>query len=180
MKLSIGCGPVDFGKDWIHVDGVDYPHLDSYDIVNLEQYEDNTFEVIYASHVLEYFDRAEVLVVLKEWSRVLKPGGKLRLAVPDFTEMVKLYLEKGYKLESFLGPLYGKMPMGDETIYHKTTYDFWSLEEVLLSVGFTNVDRYNWRDYPVHVENDDCSQAYLPKMDKENGTLISLNVEATL
>jgi len=180
MKLSIGCGPVNFGDDWIHVDGGDYPHLDSKDIVNLEKYEDDTFEVVYASHVLEYFDREEVLVVLKEWSRILKPGGKLRLAVPDFTEMVKLYLEEGYKLESFLGPLYGKMPMGDETIYHKTTYDFWSLEEVLLSVGFTNVDRYNWRDYPVHVKHDDCSQAYLPKMDKENGTLISLNVEATL
>ena len=65
MKLSIGCGPVDFGKDWIHVDGGDYPHLDSKNIVNLDKYSDNTFEVIYASHVLEYFDRTEVLTVLE-------------------------------------------------------------------------------------------------------------------
>jgi predicted SAM-dependent methyltransferase len=180
MKLSIGCGPVDFGKDWIHVDGGDYPHLDSKNIVNLDKYSDNTFEVIYASHVLEYFDRTEVLTVLHEWSRVLKPGGKLRIAVPDFEAMVKLYLEEGFFLKSFLGPLYGKMPMGDETIYHKTTYDFHSLNEVLLGVGFSSVDRYNWRDYDVHLENDDCSQAYLPKMEKENGTLISLNIEATL
>ena len=180
MKLSVGCGPVNFGNDWIHVDGGDHSHIDSKNIVNLDKYADNSFEVIYASHVLEYFDRTEVLTVLDEWSRVLKTGGKLRIAVPDFEAMVKLYLEKDYQIESFLGPLYGKMPMSDETIYHKTTYDFRSLEQVLLGAGFSSVDRYNWRHYDVHLQNDDCSQAYLPKMDKENGTLISLNIEATL
>ena len=38
--------------------------------------------------------------------------------------------------------------------------------------------RYDLRDTE-HADIDDCSQAYLPHMDKENGVLMSLNVEAT-
>ena len=80
-------------------------------------------------------------------------------------------------IETFLGPLYGKMSMGDETIYHKTVYDAKSLKELLLSVGMRNISLYDWRDTE-HSVFDDHSQAYIPHMDKDNGTLISLNVEA--
>ena len=41
---------------------------------------------------------------------------------------------------------------------------------------FKNIHRYDWRDTD-HSHIDDHSQAYLPHMDKENGTLISLNIE---
>ena len=53
-KINLGCGWRNFGKDWIHIDGGDYPHLDSKDIFNLP-YEDNSIDLIYASHVIEYF-----------------------------------------------------------------------------------------------------------------------------
>jgi len=175
VKLHLGCGKRDFGPDWISIDGATYPHIQSHDITKLN-FEDNSVDLIYSSHVLEYFDRVEVLGVLNEWKRVLKSNGILRLAVPDFESMVKLYLNNGYQLESFLGPLYGKMPMDDMTIYHKTTYDFNSLKNVLELVGFGSVNRYDWRDTE-HSEIDDHSQAYIPHMDKDNGTLISLNIE---
>jgi len=178
IKLNLGCGWRNFGEDWTHIDGGDYDHLDYTDITKFG-YKDNTIDLIYASHVIEYFDREEVIPLLQEWFRVLKPGSKLRIAVPDFKAMVNLYLKGGYQLESFLGPLYGKMSMGDEIIYHKTTYDLESLTAILANIGFKNIERYNWKDYPIHIENDDHSQAYKPNMDKENGTLISLNVEAS-
>jgi len=66
---------------------------------------------------------------------------------------------------------------GERTIYHRTVYDFESLRSVLESVGFKNVRRYDWRQ-TIHKDYDDYSQAYIPHMDKENGLLISLNVEA--
>jgi len=175
MKFNIGCGWRNFGKDWIHIDGGDYPHLDSKDVTKLD-YNNNSVDLIYASHLLEYFDRDEAIHILKEWVRVLKPNGILRLAVPDFEAMVSLYLKYNYSLERFLGPLYGKMSMGDETIYHRTTYDFNSLKSLLESVGMKDVSLYDWRDTE-HSEFDDHSQAYIPHMDKENGTLISLNIE---
>ena len=176
MKLNLGCGWRNFGPGWIHIDGGDYSHLDSSDILNLP-YDDNAVDLIYASHVIEYFDRTEVLRFLKEWRRVLKPSGTLRVAVPNFEAMAKLYVSGDYTLESFLGPLYGKMKMGEKTIYHRTAYDFTSLKELLENVGFQSVSSYDWRETG-HAEFDDHSQAYLPHMDKKSGTLISLNVEA--
>ena len=175
VKLNLGCGKRDFGSDWIHIDGADYPHIDSQNIESLD-YRDKSVDFIYASHVIEYFDRKEVLPVLKEWKRVLRIDGVLRIAVPDFYQMAKLYLVDSYDLEKFLGPLYGKMVMLKKTIYHKTVYDFNDLKELLEVVGFRNVNKYNWRETE-HSEFDDHSQAYIPHMDKENGTLISLNVE---
>lgn len=179
-KLHLGCGWRNFGDEWVHIDGGDYEHLDHDDITNLP-YEDESVDLIYASHVLEYFDREEVLDILSEWTRVLKKGGVLRIAVPDFESMAIMYVMNKntlnkVELRSFLGPLYGKMQMGDQTIYHKTTYDFDELSSILKSVGIESVTRYDWRQTE-HSEFDDHSQAYIPHMDKDNGTLISLNVE---
>ena len=177
MKFNVGCGWRDFGDDWVHVDGGDYKHLDSDDIY-LDKYEVESADLIYASHVIEYFDREEVINLLNCWKGILKPDGILRIAVPDFSQMVSLYIKgyNEYKLEDFLGPLYGKMEMGKETIYHRTAYDFNSLKTLLESVGMKEVKKYNWEETE-HSEFDDHSQAYLPHLDKENGTLISLNME---
>jgi len=49
---------------------------------------------------------------------------------------------------------------------------------VLKSVGIESVERYDWRDTE-HADFDDHSQAYIPHMDKENGVLVSLNVQGT-
>ena len=46
-----------------------------------------------------------------------------------------------------------------------------------LEAGFARVRRWDWRATE-HAGIDDYSQAYLPHMDKENGTLVSLNLEA--
>ena len=175
-KINLGCGWRDFGKDWIHIDGGNYPHLDSKDIINLP-YENNSIDLIYSSHVIEYFNRDEVKDVLKKWYSKLKKGGVLRLAVPNFEVISKLYLEKNIPLKNFIGPLYVRMEMGDKTIYHKTTYDFTELKSILNECNFLNVDYYDWKNTE-HSNFDDHSQAYIPHMDKENGTLISLNIEA--
>ena len=177
MKFNIGCGWRNFGDDWIHIDGGNYNHLDSSDIF-IKDYENDSVDLIYASHFIEYLDRKEVVTLLERWKRVLKPDGILRLAVPNFSAIVSLYIKgyEPYELEDFLGPLYGKMKMGEKIIYHKTVYDFKSLKTLLERAGFKNVKRYDWRDTE-HSQFDDHSQAYLPHMDKDSGTSISLNVE---
>jgi len=176
IKINLGCGWRNFGKDWVHIDGGDYSHLDSHDIVTLP-YRDNTVDLIYASHVLEYFDYDAAVILMYGWYRKLKPGGTIRIAVPNFAAMASLYMAGQYPLESFLGPLYGKMYMDGKAIYHKTAYDYARLKSVLFKAGFNYVRMYDWKDTE-HSMYDDHSQAYLPHMDKENGTLISLNMEA--
>lgn len=177
VKINLGCGWRDFGEDWIHVDGGSYEHLDLvHDISKRLPFAEDLADLIYSSHVIEYFNRDEIKEILLDWKRVLKPGGILRLAVPDFEAMANLYIKGSIKIEQVLGPIFGKMRMGDSTIYHKTVYDFDSLNSLLTECGFTDVKRYNWKETE-HVKHDDHSQAYIPHMDKENGTLISLNVE---
>lgn len=177
VKIHIGCGKRNFGDSWFHIDGSNYPHISSHDITKIP-FEDDEVDFIYASHVLEYFDREEVLDVLKEWKRCLRPGGVLRLAVPDFAAMATLYVRDGVPLDRFVGPIFGKWQMTPtQSIYHKTVYDHVSLTSVLTSVGFKNVREWDWRTTE-HALFDDYSQAYIPHMDKEHGTLISLNLEA--
>ena len=175
MKLNIGCGWRDFGKGWVHIDGGSYEHLDSDDIF-VTEYKNNSVDLIYASHFIEYLDREEVVPLLERWKEVLKPNGVMRLAVPNFEVYANLYSSGEYPLDNFLGVLYGKMPMGDETIYHKTVYDFHSLKSLLKNIGMREIKKYNWEETS-HSEFDDHSQAYLPHMDKENGTSMSLNME---
>lgn len=175
IKINMGCGWRNFGHDWVHIDGGNYEHVKYHDIVCLKQFENETVDLIYASHVIEYFDRFEILEVLKEWKRILKPRGTLRIAVPDFEKISNLY-NSGIELERFLGPLFGRMEMNDERIYHKTVYDFRTLKKLLLELNFVDIERFDWRQTE-HSHFDDHSQAYFPHMDKENGTLISLNIE---
>ncbi len=143
-------------------------------------FEDGSADLIYCSHGVEYFDRAQAANALREWRRVLKEGGILRLAVPDFQALVAVYGSTG-NLDDILGPLFGRMAIrsGDtETfIYHRTVYDYRSLESLCMQAGFRSFRRYDWRE-TLHKNHDDFSQAYRPHMDKENGLLLSLNVEA--
>lgn len=175
IKLHLGSGKRDFGPSWTHIDGGDFPHLQGHDITKLP-FGDNSVDIIYASHVVAYFDRTEIVSVLKEWHRVLVPGGVCRLATPDFLRMSCLYCDGLINLDQILGPLYGKMPMGDQTIYHKTTYDLQALTNLLKEVGFKRVQEWNWREIE-HGHIDDHSQSYLPHMRKDDGVLISLNLE---
>ena len=171
----MGCGWRNFGKEWIHVDGGDYDHLDHSDIF-LSLYDDNFVELIYSSHLISYFNADEIEKLLSSWNRVLKSNGILRISVPDFKVIADLYSNGKYSLDYFLGPLYGKMTMGNDIIYHKIVYDWLSLKNLLEKGNFREVVKYDWKDVE-HSGSDDFSQAYLPHMDKVNGTLLSLNVE---
>ncbi|NQU33323.1 MAG: methyltransferase domain-containing protein [Bacteroidetes bacterium] len=174
MKLHLGCGQK-YIDGFVHVDLLDFEHIDyQLPIDDLSFADDCTVELIYAAHVLEHTGRSGFKNVLKEWYRVLKPEGILRIAVPDFEACVKHY-QKTHKLQDILGLLIGGQK--DEYDYHKMIFDEQMLKEALVGIGFKDVKRYDWRKTS-HSDIDDFSQAYLPHMQKETGTLMSLNLEA--
>jgi predicted SAM-dependent methyltransferase len=180
MKLHLGCNKRELAG-YVHVDISTYPHIDYvHDVKTLPMFEDASVELIYASHVLEYFDKFEVTDVLNEWWRVLKPNGILRLAVPDFRNLIRVY-DTHADLNLITGPLYGRWETTTDVIYHKTVYDFTTLSALLTSVGFRNAKCWNWREVFVNeLEGfDDYSKAFFPHGDFDNGIPISLNVECT-
>jgi predicted SAM-dependent methyltransferase len=136
-------------------------------------FEDNSVDLIYSSHTLEHFWRHQIEDVLKEWYRVLKPSGVLRIAIPDFEKIVEVYL-KTKDLKLVMGLLYGRQDYPENT--HFVAFDYSYLTEVLVKAGFRNIHRYDWRE-TIHKDYDDYSQAYIPHMDKQHGILVSLNVE---
>lgn len=176
MKVALGCGSRYYGESWDHVDAGNYPHVKNYDLFKLP-YGDESVDLIYTSHLIAYFTPDEFMRLLREWHRVLKKDGVLRIATPDFHMMSRMYQDGRVELSQILGPLYGQMLMGNSLIYHKTVWDYAKLWLVLDGEFFKNIRLYDWRQTE-HADVDDHSQAYLPHMDKENGILISLNVEA--
>jgi len=176
-RLHLGAGKI-FIPGFVHVDLADFPHIAfKEDISDLSMFDDNEIDYIYCCHALQYFDREEAKIALREWYRVLKKGGILRVTVPNFETIIRVYQKyKDIEHRGILGPIYGKIKLGDGYIFHKTMYDFNSLKKLLEKVGFTNIHQYDWRQTE-HADIDDFSSAYIPHLDKEHGILVSLNVE---
>lgn len=174
IKLHLGCFDrkihgfinIDIRED-VEPDLVD-------DVFKLNKFEKNSVDLIYACHVLEHADYSESELALARWYEILKPNGVLRLAVPDMeAHFAHYYYHKDIRLlhSTFWGSQ--KHPYD----YHKNGWDFKKLQEDLKRVGFRDTIRYDWRKTE-HFYVDDYSQTYYPHMDKENGKLMSLNVEA--
>ena len=134
---------------------------------------DASVDEIYASHVLEHFGRHEFLGVLKEWRRVMKPGARLYLAVPDIESSIGYYHKTG-DLKALYGQFWGGQR--NEYDYHKIGFTFGTLSEYLREAGFTDPEKYDTFKY-LPEGFDDYSKAFLPHMDF-TGQQMSLNVTA--
>jgi predicted SAM-dependent methyltransferase len=175
LKLHLGCGSK-YIPGFIHVDALGGPHVDHVALVDrLSFVNDGSVALIYASHVLEHFGRHEYERVIEQWFRKLRSGGVLRLAVPNFKACMEWYLTNGGAIQEVLGLVVGGQK--DQYDHHKMIFDSESLTRSLMNAGFADVRPWDWR-LTEHSHIDDFSQAYLPHMDKAEGMLMSLNLEA--
>jgi predicted O-linked N-acetylglucosamine transferase (SPINDLY family)/predicted SAM-dependent methyltransferase len=111
---------------------------------DLRGFEDNSFEKIYASHVVEHFDYRDQLVeALKEWYRVLTPAGTLYVSVPDLDVLARLFVDRTL-LSAEDRFLVMRMIFGghvDEHDYHLVGLNEEFLRGYLHAVGFTDIRR---------------------------------------
>ncbi|MDL2290752.1 glycosyltransferase, partial [Desulfovibrio sp. OttesenSCG-928-F20] len=90
--LNLGCGSI-FHKDWINIDFHDYGgSVIAYDLRLGVPFADESVDVIYHSHVLEHFTRENAKKFLEDCFRTLRPGGLMRVVVPDLENIVRAYL----------------------------------------------------------------------------------------
>ena len=99
--LNVGCGRR-FHHDWTNIDLESYdPAVAPCDITKGLPFEDNRFDGVYHSHVLEHLDPQDGEKLLDECYRVLRPGGVLRIVVPNLEQIATLYLN--YHREAWSG-----------------------------------------------------------------------------
>lgn len=104
-KLHIGCGK-NYIPGFINLDLFSSVKADVYADITALPFDRGSFDLIYASHVLEHVQRNTVVATLAHWRDMLKDGGVLRLAVPNFEAVAKWYAKTG-NLNDVMGLLYG-------------------------------------------------------------------------
>ncbi len=173
-KLHLGSGDKII-PGFVNVDLRPLPGVDVVaDVGKLDAFANASVDLVYACHILEHMPRPRTFPTLLEWNRVLKPGGVLRIAVPDWDSTVEAYRRWG-DYENLLNWIYGGREYAENMHYRQ--FNFSGLKTLLIEAGFKRVVRYDWRKTE-HAATDDFSKAYLPHMDVENGLLMSLNIEA--
>lgn len=142
-KLHIG-GKVRT-EGWEVLDALPGPHVNHVCNANdLSIFPDNTFAEIYASHVVEHLDyKDELSATLIEWGRVLLPGGKLYVSVPDLDILSGMILDRARLSveERFfvMRMIFGGH--GDQYDYHVTGLNEDFLRVFLRTAGFINITK---------------------------------------
>jgi predicted SAM-dependent methyltransferase len=162
-RLNWGCGEW-APTGWINVDIKDGPGIDiSCDIRDGLPLESESIDYAVSIHALPEIPYSDLVPTLQELRRVLRPGGVLRLALPDLDRGIQAY--QSNDRDYFLVPDHDARSIGAKFIvqaiwygYSRTlfTHDF--IEELLIKAGFTRLQRCNFgqtaSEFPEIVELD--------------------------
>jgi len=171
MSRKLHIGGTTRVEGWEILNAIPGPDVDHVCNANdLSDFDDNTFSALYASHVAEHFDfRKELLNALKEWHRVLKPGGTAYISVPDLDILAALFISKNkYTINERFFLM--RMIFGghmDEYDYHLVGLNEDFLSFFLRDAGFINIRKV--KDFGLF---DDTSSVLY------KGVAISLNMIA--
>jgi predicted SAM-dependent methyltransferase len=96
MARKLLIGGTSPAPGWEVLNALAAPYVDHVCNANdLSRFEDDTFSDVYASHVVEHLDyRDELLSTLTEWKRVLRPGGRVLISVPDLDVLARLFIDR--------------------------------------------------------------------------------------
>jgi len=160
--LDLGCGP-NTHVEFVNLDYLWRPGVDvCWDVSRGLPFADGTFLGVFSEHCLEHFPLPAAMVLLREVRRVLAPGGRLRLVVPDAELYLRTYARQvegddsrrfPYQDDECRSALWTPVLSVNRVFYqdreslhgHRTMFDFQLLERVLLDCGFSDVQRQAFR-----------------------------------
>jgi glycosyltransferase involved in cell wall biosynthesis len=144
LKLNLGCGR-DVREGFLNIDLYsENESVVSMDIRKLEL-PDSCADFILASDVLEHFSHRETDSVLKEWARVLKPGGKIEIRCPNLRLQLNAYQRGDWDADIASYMIFGgQTNPGD---YHCVAFDEKSISKHLEKAEL-KVESITLQDYP--------------------------------
>ncbi len=149
IKLNLGCGDKIL-DGYINVDVANERAGKQPDVIcdirNLDNFSDNYADEILAVHVIEHFWRWEVIQILKEWVRILKPGGKMILECPNLKSACEEFLKDpdlnsgpGQEGQRTMWVFYGDPRWNDPLMVHRWGYTPLSLAKVMHEAGLRDL-----------------------------------------
>lgn len=116
-------------------------------------YPDGSVDEVYASHVLEHIHHSLVPATVKEWVRVLKPGGRIRICIPAFEEIDRQRRTDPHKFNAQLYSCWMHGSHNVDTDRHQAWIDEAWLREMLRINGIDDVEPWEpeYQDYS-HLE----------------------------
>lgn len=147
IKLNLGAGPkilpgyinVDLPNNWSDVK----PDVEA-DLTKPLPFPDNHADEVMAIHVIEHFNRWDAPIILKDWVRVLKPGGLLILECPCLDKILSNYAHAMIDRQhpdprlTILG-LYGDPAYKNQEMMHRWCYSIAELAAGLKVLGLEDI-----------------------------------------
>lgn len=191
LKLQIGSGP-NILEGWCNTDI--FPNDKRVALMDARKpfpFSDNCFNYIFCEHLIEHLEYQEGLRMLGECFRVLKPGGKIRIATPDLKYLVDLYnIEKTdvqrREIARVVDTYFPNTGIYEDSFVinnffysfgHKWIYDYKLLKGALAKSGFTDIKRC------AVGQSDDCNlrglECHGKRIGEEFNKLQTMVIEGT-
>ena len=157
-KLNVGCGGMRL-EGYVNADLFKGAAVD--EVFDMDQipYLDGTIEAIHSSHSLEHVPFVRAEGAIREWVRVLRPGGALTLLMPDFERCCQAYIDAPLEAPTFMqcrawfkATIYGiqqsQAGEPDDAQFHRCGFSKEEIKIVLERNGFKVLSVENYKDRP--------------------------------
>ena len=171
LRLHLGSGANRL-PGWVNVDLLGMGSDLAWDLRRRLPFPDASAQAAFLEHVIEHFTLADALVLLEECHRILRPGGTIRVGVPDLGRYIRSYTGDRELIEQARpNRPTSLLAVAEVTQFHgnRSAYDAETLVMLLGEAGFVDVDSRGFRE----------SETLEPVPDLEERRLETLYAEGT-
>ena len=164
MKINFACGKQTW-PDYYCIDAQQHPkatrsldlvhafEFDDVELANPLPLTDGCADEVHAYHFIEHVYQWEAPAVIREFARLLRPGGLLVLECPNLEAACKNLL-KGAGDQLCMWPLYGDPGHRDPFMCHRWGYTPASLQHLVEAQGFTRAKHLPPRTHGARINRD--------------------------